>query len=80
MTLKSAMRHVCQLTRLTWESWITATTMIATAPTLTESRKQDTYFEALIFGMNGFSMATKKKEEGKNMPTVTSIAPFIPII
>lgn len=75
----SAISHVCQLIRLTRTSCITATAIIPTAPTLTESRKQDTHFELLIFGMNGFNMATKKKD-GKNIPTVASTAPFIPII
>ncbi|MDN3514921.1 MAG: hypothetical protein NG747_11040 [Candidatus Brocadia sp.] len=77
-TLMSAISHVCQLIRVVRASCITATTMIATAPILTESRKQDTHFDALIFGINGFNIATKKKD-GKNIPTVVIMAPFIPL-
>ena len=53
------------------------TSIIATAPILTASRKLEIVLYFLIFGTNGFKIPTKIKD-GKNIPIVATKAPQKP--
>ena len=73
------MSHVFQSINIVYPICKVTATIIATEAMFTASRNADAIFDLRNFGTNGLSNKTKIND-GRNIPTVATIAPIIPSI